>query len=313
MGEHRQPDDTHAPDQSRITTAATKDSIQAASAMTRQIAAQARLAADLNQKFTQAAHDMSEGLGALTVLPTAAVSGFEDLQWSANWFFEAMMRSNLRAAQDMMRLAYPKAHIELQQRVAREYMELFSKGNAAMLSAARRTAEETLRSAATGEASYNARPENRGARSQRVARVADVMSRGIRVANPDDTVQQAAQLMREEHTGVLPVGENDRLVGLVTDHDVAIHLVAEARDPAQTKVREVMRREVRYLFEDVDLQHAADILGEQQIPRLPVVSREKRLVGMVSLVDLAAEGHTPRTPDHAPVARERSDQAAAAE
>ena len=66
------------------------------------------------------------------------------------------------------------------------------------------------------------------------------MSRGVRVASPDDTVLQAAQMMREDDLGALPVGENDRLIGMVTDRDLASRLVAEGRDPAHTKVREVM-------------------------------------------------------------------------
>ncbi len=112
------------------------------------------------------------------------------------------------------------------------------------------------------------------------------MHRDVRIASPEDTVQQAARLMREEDTGVLPVGEGDRLVGMVTDRDVAVRLAAEGRDPARTKVREVMTPEVRYVFEDEDLGHVADNMAEQQIRRLPVMNRNKRLVGVVSLIDL---------------------------
>ncbi len=120
------------------------------------------------------------------------------------------------------------------------------------------------------------------------------MTRNVRVASPEDTVQQAARLMRDEDTGVLPVGEQDRLVGMVTDRDVAVRLAAEGRNPAQTRVREVMTPEVRYLFEDEDLHRAADTMAEQQVRRLPVVNRDKRLVGVVSLGDMATAGGTPR-------------------
>ena len=115
---------------------------------------------------------------------------------------------------------------------------------------------------------------------------------GVRVASPEDTVQQAAQIMHEEDTGVLPVGENDRLVSMVTDHDIAT-LVDAARDPAHTKVREAMAPDARYVFEDEDPQEAAANMAERHLMRLPVLSRAKRLVGVVSLDDLAAEGRIP--------------------
>lgn len=76
--------------------------------------------------------------------------------------------------------------------------------------------------------------------------VSDVMDREPRIASPDDTVQQATRIMRDSDTGALPVGEGDRLVGMITDRDVAVRLIAEGRDPARPKVREVMTPEVRY-------------------------------------------------------------------
>ncbi len=96
--------------------------------------------------------------------------------------------------------------------------------------------------------------------------------------------------MRDADTGVLPVGEGDRLVGIVTDRDVALRLVAEGKDPAHTKVREVMTQEVKYVYDDEDLGHVADNMAEQQVRRLPVVNRAKRVVGVVSLGDLARSG-----------------------
>ena len=113
------------------------------------------------------------------------------------------------------------------------------------------------------------------------------MSQGVRLVTPEDTVQQATRLMRDEDTGVLPVGEGDRLVGIVTDRDIAVRLVAEGKDPTRTKVREVMTQDVKYVFEDEDLEHVADNMAEQQVRRLPVVNRAKRVVGVISLGDLA--------------------------
>ena len=122
---------------------------------------------------------------------------------------------------------------------------------------------------------------------QEQGRVADVMATDVRMASPDDTVQHAAQMMRDADAGALPVGDGDRLVGMVTDRDLALRLVAEGRDPRQTRVRDVMTPEVRYVFEDEDLDHVADNMAEQQVRRLPVVNRDKRLVGVISLADLA--------------------------
>ena len=132
-----------------------------------------------------------------------------------------------------------------------------------------------------------------GAYDRTSGRVADVMRRDVRIANPDDTVQQIAQVMREADTGALPVGEGDRLVGMVTDRDVAVVLVAEGRDPARTKVRDVMSKEVRYVFGDEGLEHVADNMAEQQVRRLPVMNRQKRLVGIVSLGDIAKGRQSP--------------------
>jgi CBS domain-containing protein len=84
----------------------------------------------------------------------------------------------------------------------------------------------------------------------------------------------------------LPVGENDRLVGVVTDRDIALRAVAQGKAPS-TKVREVMSREVKYCFDDEDLDHVARNMADIQVRRLPVVNRDKRLVGIVSLGDVA--------------------------
>lgn len=117
-------------------------------------------------------------------------------------------------------------------------------------------------------------------------RVADAMTRNVRVADPEQTIREAALAMKELDAGVLPVGENDRLVGMVTDRDIAIRAVAEGLDP-DTPVREVMSSEVKYCFEDEDTAQVCRNMADQQIRRLPVVDRQKRLVGILSLGDLA--------------------------
>ena len=117
-------------------------------------------------------------------------------------------------------------------------------------------------------------------------RVSEAMSRDVRVANPGQSIRDVARTMAEIDAGALPVGENDRLVGMITDRDIAIRAVAQGKGP-ETPVREVMSKEVRYCFEDEDLEHVARNMGDIQVRRLPVVNRDKRLVGIVSLGDVA--------------------------
>ncbi len=117
--------------------------------------------------------------------------------------------------------------------------------------------------------------------------VSEVMTRDVRVASPDDYLQSAAQMMQENDFGALPVGENDRLVGMLTDRDITIRAVAQGLDPQTRKVRDVMSSEVKFVYDDESVQDAARNMSELQVRRLPVVNREKRLVGIVSLGDLA--------------------------
>jgi CBS domain-containing protein len=112
------------------------------------------------------------------------------------------------------------------------------------------------------------------------------MTREVRVANPTQSIREVAQMMSEIDAGSMPVGENDRLVGMITDRDIAIRAVALGKGP-DTPVREVMSKEVKYCYDDEDLEHVAENMGELQVRRLPVVNREKRLVGIVALGDIA--------------------------
>lgn len=117
-------------------------------------------------------------------------------------------------------------------------------------------------------------------------RVSDTMTRDVCIASPNQTIQDAAKMMSDVDAGVLPVGENDRLVGMITDRDIAVRAVAKGMKP-DTPVRDVMTSEVRYCFEDEDTEQVARNMGDQQVRRLPVVNRDKRLVGILSLGDLA--------------------------
>ena len=117
--------------------------------------------------------------------------------------------------------------------------------------------------------------------------VADLMTRSVELISPADSIQDAARKMAEEDFGVLPVAEFDRLVGMLTDRDIVTRAVARGRRPEATLVREVMSTDVKYVFEDESSDDAARKMARLQVKRLPVLSREKRLVGILSLGDMA--------------------------
>jgi CBS domain-containing protein len=123
--------------------------------------------------------------------------------------------------------------------------------------------------------------------------VREVMSKDVLVASPDDTIEKAATLMAQANCGSLPVGENDRLVGMITDRDIALRAVAKGNSPGRCTVREVMSTGIKYVFEDETAQAAADNMSSLQVRRLPVLNRQKRLVGIVSLGDLALKDNAP--------------------
>ena len=116
----------------------------------------------------------------------------------------------------------------------------------------------------------------------------DLMSRDVKVVSPDMSIQDVAKQMREGDFGMLPVGENDRMIGAITDRDIAMRAVAEGKD-SSTKVRDVMSEGIAWVFEDETVEDAAKMMSQRQVRRLPVVDRNKRLVGIVALGDFAVE------------------------
>jgi CBS domain-containing protein len=120
----------------------------------------------------------------------------------------------------------------------------------------------------------------------------DIMTTAVQLTDPAMMLKDAAALMRDGDFGLLPVGENDRLVGTITDRDITVRAVAEGKDPGTTPVRDAMSKGIRYCFEDQTAEEAAELMSEAQIRRLPVVNRDKRLVGIVALADLATEAPT---------------------
>ena len=116
----------------------------------------------------------------------------------------------------------------------------------------------------------------------------DLMTQNVQVIGPDDTITAAASQMLEGNFGMLPVGENDRMIGTISDRDIAIRAVAQGKD-GSTKVREVMSERVIWAYEDDSVEKGAKLMSEHQIRRLPIVNAEKRLVGIVALGDFAVD------------------------
>ena len=124
-------------------------------------------------------------------------------------------------------------------------------------------------------------------------RVSEAMTRDVRLADPTQSIRDAARIMADIDAGAIPVQENDRLVGMITDRDIAVRAVAAGKGP-DTPVRDVMSRDIKYCYEDEEIDHVAKNMGDIRVRRLPVVNRDKRLVGIVSLGDVAVtEGERP--------------------
>ena len=124
-------------------------------------------------------------------------------------------------------------------------------------------------------------------------KVRDIMTRDVKIVSPTDDLQSAAQLMEKNDFGMVPVGENDRLVGMLSDRDITIRAVARGLAPDRAKVREVMTTDVKYVYDDESVDDVSRNMSSLQVRRLPVLNREKRLVGIVSLGDLALKEPEP--------------------
>lgn len=122
-------------------------------------------------------------------------------------------------------------------------------------------------------------------------KVREIMTPGVQCIRPDATIREAAELMRQLDVGVLPVLEKDAVLGMLTDRDIVTRSVVWGNAPAQTEVHEVMTAGVVFVFDDDTVDTALQALTENQIRRIPVVTRDRRLVGILSLGDVAVEGN----------------------
>jgi len=117
-------------------------------------------------------------------------------------------------------------------------------------------------------------------------KVSKCMTRDVELVSPTQTIRDAAQMMADLDAGALPVQQDDRLVGMITDRDIAVRAVAQGKSP-ETPVRDVMSPELLYCFDDQEIEDVSRNMGEVKVRRLPVVNRDKRLVGIISIGDLA--------------------------
>ena len=121
--------------------------------------------------------------------------------------------------------------------------------------------------------------------------IREIMTQGVEMVRPNISLQEAAKKMKALDIGLIPVCDGEKLKGMLTDRDITVRATAEGLNPTTTKVAEVMTTDVAYCFEDQDVEEAAGIMEAKQIRRIPILDRNKRLVGIISLGDLAL--HTP--------------------
>ncbi|MEM6781057.1 MAG: CBS domain-containing protein [Pseudomonadota bacterium] len=126
-----------------------------------------------------------------------------------------------------------------------------------------------------------------------MTQIKDVMTPNCQWIAPEKNANDAAEIMKQQDIGFLPVGENDKLIGMVTDRDIVMRTLAEAKDPAATQIRDIMTPKTFYCYDDQDVEEICNNMGEIQVRLLPVVNRDKRLVGVVTLGDLAQEASRP--------------------
>ena len=125
-------------------------------------------------------------------------------------------------------------------------------------------------------------------------KISAILTPDPQCVSPEAALTQAARKMKLLDVGIMPVCANDRLVGTITDRDIVIRAVAAGSNPNTTCVQEVMTRDLFYCFDDEEVIEAARLMEERQIRRLPILNRNKRLVGIVSLGDLAIRTHEER-------------------
>lgn len=123
----------------------------------------------------------------------------------------------------------------------------------------------------------------------------EVMTTEVTTLSPTATVQDAAHHMKLLNVGSIPICERNQLVGMLTDRDIVVRVIAQRHNPETQQIQDVMSTEVDYCYEDQDVEEAAQVMQDRQIRRLPIIGRDNQLVGIVSLGDLAVKTHEETT------------------
>ena len=243
--------------------------------------------ARMGEMMADAARDAAENARMMVTFSNFANDGVRGMQEAASNMLQRVVQTNVRAMQELVQQASLGEAASRQQRFIREYLQTMVQGSAEMVRAAQELANEAVRPLEEQARAGAERSRRRQRQPQHGRTVSEVMSRDVAIVRPDDTVQRAAQLMGSEDTGVLPVADEGRVIGMITDRDIAVRLAGGAKDPAKTRVRDVMSQEVQYCLEDEEVERVAEIMADQQVRRLPVMDRRQNLVGIVSIGDLA--------------------------
>jgi CBS domain-containing protein len=227
------------------------------------------------------ARRLAEELRALVRAPVAATGGAQEFSRAWAEWLQGVFATNARfSRQALLARSLPEV-AQIHARFVEDSLAALRESGVRLLEAAGELAERAIDPLQQGGGGG-------GSVDGGAVTIADVMSRDACLTGPDETVQEAAAAMARADLGALPVGEGDRIVGMLTDRDVAVRVAAAGKDPAKAKVREAMTPGVEHCFEDEEVGALAERMAALKVRRLPVLDRDKRLVGVVSLGDLAA-------------------------
>ncbi len=243
-----------------------------------------RQLAETAEVYRGVARRIAEEVRALAGAPVAAAGGAQDLARAWAEWLQRTMQANARFAREALSARSLPEAAQAHARFVEESLSGLREGGARVLAAATGgVARRALGSQEGGEAGGA-----EGGRERRPLTVADVMTPHVRVARPEQTAQEAAAEMARADVGVLPVlGEGDRIVGMLTDRDLTMRVVAAGKDPASTTVQEAMTPGAEYCLTHAEVEGLAAHMAELRLQRLPVLDQERRLVGIVSISDLA--------------------------
>jgi CBS domain-containing protein len=250
----------------------------------------------ISTEFGAEADEMAHDLARFATFPQLATRSLQSAQEIATNMLSRALETNLSVTKELSRHVNPALFFQMQQRVMHRLVRGMLDSSAEMARTSHRLVENTLRPIEEKLSHAGQGPSN--GRDRLHGLVGDAMTKDVEIVSPDQSVQDVARLMEEADVGALPVGENDRLVGMITDRDIALRAVGKGKSPGETRVRDVMSRDVKYVYDDEHLDDVVRNMSEQQIRRLPVMNRDKRLVGIISLGDLSTRS-SPERAGHA--------------